>query len=280
MIIVDSLLFLLPFIAILGFTCGLISAYAVARRMSFVGDIMSHATFPGIAAFFLIYPCQSSLFLLTGAALSAAASILIAFIIGTYVYTPRDTLLSIVLCAFFSIGTILLSLIQKKGLRGQAIINNFLFGNIFSIFRSHALFASLLCLAVVVFFMLTIRRQKSICFDISHYHVLFGKPFYWEMLFYIAIIVVVTTGIQTIGLLLIGSLIIAPGAFSKLHAKSYEQLLFYSVFLSTAASVIGFLVTLYNGHLPTGPVIIIFATLPSLCTAFYRFFKKVLKGFL
>ena len=59
---------------LLGLNCGLLGGFVVVRRMSLVGDTLSHAVLPGIALGFLWNNMKDPLAILIGATLVASAN--------------------------------------------------------------------------------------------------------------------------------------------------------------------------------------------------------------
>ena len=58
-------------------SCGLIGNYLILRRMSLVGDAISHSVLPGIAIAFLVARSRNSFAMLTGALVAGVATTLL-----------------------------------------------------------------------------------------------------------------------------------------------------------------------------------------------------------
>src|SRR5262249_3491666 len=100
---------------VLGVVSGALSSFAVLRRQSLVGDAISHAALPGIAAAFLLTRSKSVLVLVAGAAVAGwlATTVVRRTVRATRV--PFDSALAGVLAVFFGFGLLLLTHIQRTG---------------------------------------------------------------------------------------------------------------------------------------------------------------------
>ena len=114
--------------AMLGLISGTISTYAVIRKQSLLGDVMSHAALPGIALAFIITGVKEQLPILIGAALSAIVATLLIRLITSYSRIKTDSAMGMILSVFFGFGLVLLTYIQKMPDVSQAGLNKFLFG--------------------------------------------------------------------------------------------------------------------------------------------------------
>jgi len=90
-------------------SCGLLGVFLILRRMSMVGDAISHAVLPGIVIAYLVADSRSSFFTLLGAALFG---LLTTFLIEFFYRKARlqsDASIGITFTWLFAIGVILVS---------------------------------------------------------------------------------------------------------------------------------------------------------------------------
>lgn len=93
--------------------CGLVGVFLVLRKMSMIGDAISHSVMPGIVIAFLLSGSRDS-FLMMGAAL--AFGLLTTFLIGLMQRTgiQSDASIGVVFTALFAVGVILVSLFARQ----------------------------------------------------------------------------------------------------------------------------------------------------------------------
>ncbi len=270
MLIYKALLYLLPFVCMLGCACGVISAYATVKKLGFLGDIMSHAAFPGIVITFLLFPKSHFLFLALGGALSSFISALCIFFLEKQTSAPRDTHLALVLSLFFSFGLIVLGIIQKKQIHGQAVLNNLLFGSLFTLSFTDAVIGIILCSLICIFSFISIRQQRILAFDPTYAFLKIKSAKKWDLFFLLSAVLTIIMGLHTVGILLMGALIIAPGACAKLWCNSYFTFVFFSMIIGTLSCVGGTLLSIIFPSLPTSPLIVIIATGFCIFSALYK----------
>jgi manganese/zinc/iron transport system permease protein len=94
--------------------CALLGSFLVLRRMSLMGDALSHAVLPGLAIAFILSKSYSIGPLLVGA---VAAGLLTTFLTQTlhqYARVPVDASMGVVFTSMFALGVVLI----HKGIQG------------------------------------------------------------------------------------------------------------------------------------------------------------------
>jgi manganese/zinc/iron transport system permease protein len=100
--------------AVTNAACALVGCFLVLRRMSLMGDALSHAVLPGLALAFILSGSYSIGPLMVGA---VAAGLLTAFLTQTlhhYVRIPGDASMGVVFTSLFAIGVVLIN----RGIQG------------------------------------------------------------------------------------------------------------------------------------------------------------------
>ena len=261
----------------LGMSIGCVSAYATVRRWSLIGDIISHSSLPGIVYMFLFSESQNHLILVLGGAISALISVLFSFYIKKKTHLPKDSPLALILSLFFSLGIIGIAIIQKKSIAGQSMINNFIYGNIITFASGNIYTYMYICIFILLFFFYTINLQKYVGFDNSFMQIYYKYTYLYEFIVLLISILTIVIGLQSVGILLMGALIIAPGSFAKLFTNSYLNIILLSMIVTFISFLFGVGIGIYYSSIPTGPII---ALIPvSLCILVY-IFNKIKNAFL
>lgn len=243
----------------IGLVAGLLGAFAFLRRQSLLGDAVAHCTLPGLAAAFLIVGAGEPLLLLVGAAFTGWAG---ALVVGALVRRTRlheDAALALVLAVFFGLGIVLLTQIQKHPTAAQAGLDAFLFGQAATMLgRDVRAILSLGALAVVAVLLLS-RAWKLLSFDPE-----FARALGWpvrglEVALVTTLIVAVVIGLQSVGVVLMSALLVAPAAAARQWTQRFGPLLLLSGAVGAASAAAGTLAGAY-AELPTGPTIVLTAT--------------------
>ncbi|HXH19625.1 MAG TPA: metal ABC transporter permease [Chitinophagales bacterium] len=95
-------------------TCGLLGCYLMLRKMSMVGDAISHSVLPGIVIAYLVTGSNSSIPMLAGA---AAIGVFASFLIETFHKSGKlqtDASIGLTFTWLFAVGVILISLFARN----------------------------------------------------------------------------------------------------------------------------------------------------------------------
>jgi manganese/zinc/iron transport system permease protein len=89
-------------------SCALLGNYLVLRRMSMMGDAISHAVLPGLAIAFLVSGSRESLPMLIGAILIGVLTTLFIQVIDRLSGLDRGASMGVVFTTLFALGLILI----------------------------------------------------------------------------------------------------------------------------------------------------------------------------
>ncbi len=105
-------------IALMGFfitaACGLVGNFLMLRRLSLIGDAISHSVLPGLAIAFLLWNSRGTLPMFAGALASAVVTTLLIEVIHRKTRVKEDAAIGIVFSALFAIGVLLIALYADK----------------------------------------------------------------------------------------------------------------------------------------------------------------------
>lgn len=89
-------------------SCALPGCFLVLRRMSMMGDAISHSILPGLAVAFLVSSSRDPLVMLAGAAVAGLLTALLSWAINRWGNVPEDAALGVVFTSMFAVGVILI----------------------------------------------------------------------------------------------------------------------------------------------------------------------------
>lgn len=225
---------------------GLISTMIVTGRMSFFSDALGHSAFTGIAI-----GCICGLGNPTWVAVlfSVVFALLFSYVRSRSNHTA-DTLIGVFSSAAVALGIFIATL----GGGSFTKYNTYLIGDILSITPAEIGMLALLLTAVLVFWTLYSNRLTLIAIhpQLASSRGLSVRR--TQMLFTTAIAVVVTLAIRWVGLLILNSLLVLPGAASRNVARNLRQYHGFSVLFALIASIAGLVVS-YSFGASTGAAI-------------------------
>ncbi|MBR9988121.1 MAG: metal ABC transporter permease [Gemmatimonadetes bacterium] len=244
----------------LGIVAGALGTYAVLRRQSLLGDAISHAALPGIVLAFILTGMKSTLVLVLGAALAGWLGTLVVMMIVRHSRLPEDSALGIVLSVFFGAGLVLLTYVQKLPDASQAGLDSFLFGQAATMLERDvvviAVLGAIALLAVVVFW----KEFKILSFD-PEFGASLGMPMRSiDILLTTFLVIAIVIGLQTVGVVLMSAMVIAPAAAARQWTNSLSVMVLLSALFGAMAGVTGALISSTAQHVPTGPTIVLCAT--------------------
>jgi manganese/zinc/iron transport system permease protein len=246
--------------AILGATSGALGSFAVLRRQSLLGDALSHAALPGIALAFLVTGTRASLPLLVGAALAGWLATVVVGQIVRRSRIPYDAALGLVLAVFFGLGLVLLTHIQKLPNAAQAGLDSFLFGQAAALLTGDVAVTAGLAVASLVLLILFWKELKLLAFDPDFGAALGLKMARADALLVGLLVVAVVVGLQTVGVVLMSAMLVAPGAAARQWSDRLGPMVVVAAAIGGASGAVGAVLSSLVPHLPTGPTIVLALT--------------------
>ena len=247
--------------AILGAVTGMLGSFAVLRKQSLLGDAISHAALPGIAIAFLLTGAKDSNTLLLGA---LASGLLGTFWIRGIIkktHLKSDTALGLILSLFFGFGMLLLTFIQKQPNANQAGLDKYLFGQAATLLESDVWMMTIvtgICLSVLLLFW---KEFKILLFDADYTKTLGFNTKFIDILITSFIVLAIVLGLQTVGVVLMSAMLLAPAAAARQWTNSLSVMVFLAAIFGAFSGVFGTAISATQNNLSTGPVIVIVASI-------------------
>lgn len=218
---------------------GLLSTMIVTGRMSFFSDALGHSAFTGIAIGCI---CGAAAPIYVAVAFSVVFALLFSYV-RSRSNQAADTLIGV----FSSTAVALGIFIATMGGGSFTKYNKYLIGDVLSI-SAGEIGMLLAVLAAVLVFWITCSNQLML----SGIHPALAssrgiKTEWMQVFFTAAIAVVVTLTISSVGLLILNSLLVLPGAAARNVAKNLKQYSGYSVGFALAAGLLGLTASYYWG---------------------------------
>lgn len=256
MIIWETYLLILLGLAAIGGMSGMVGVFAFLGKKTLVGDAVSHSVLPGLVVGFILTGTKDPLLLLLGGAVTGFVSVLLIDYIEKYTKLSSDTAIALVTSIFFAGGSVLLSYVSNFESGNQSGLKDFLFGKAATLTQQDvSLF--LICFALVVLsILLLFKPLKSLSFS-RDFAIGQGWPVRF-LEYYLAMLtaVVITLGLQAVGVVLMSAMLISPAALSRYWTNSLIKMLVLAGASGILAAIAGGLLSLVQENMPTGPWII------------------------
>lgn len=253
----------------LGLVSGVLGVFTLLRRQALIGDALSHATLPGVVLMFLFTNTRDIGVLVIGAALSAALALYLMRLIKKHSILENDAILALILSSFFGFGRFLISYISRFPEFSKVKLDDFIFGSAATMVERDVMGLVVICGIVFVLIALFWRHLKLQTFNAEFYQSLGFSNTFIEFLMSFMMILVIVSGIRSVGVILMSSLLIVPGIAARQFSHQLKINVFLAGFVGGLAAIIGTLISVsYPSGLPTGPTIVIVGTTMALLALF------------
>lgn len=246
--------------AVFGVVSGVLSCFAVLRRQALLGDAMSHAALPGVVLAFILTGSKAMPVLMLGALIAGWVGVLFVLFVTHETRIKEDSALGIVLAVFFGVGLMLLTWVQRTGPASQSGLDKFLFGRAAALVMEDvatmALVGMLGLLCVALFW----KEFKLLSFDPAYAATLGFPTRRLDVLLTTLIVLAVVVGLQMVGVVLMSAMLVAPGAAARQWTDKLGLMVTLGGLFGAFIGVVGALVSSFVPNLPTGPTIVVVAT--------------------
>lgn len=238
---------------------GLMSTMIVTGKMSFFSDALGHSAFTGIAIgaiFGIAAPTWVAVFF------SLIFSFLFSYVRSRSNHTA-DTLIGV----FSSTAVALGIFVATLGGGSFTKYNKYLIGDVLSVTPTEIGLLALVLTAVFLYWIVSSNRLtlSSIYPQLASSR---GVSIYiTQGIFTAAIAVVVTLSISWVGLLILNSLLVLPGAAARNVAKNLKQYHIYSVLIALIAGIGGLSISYYWGASAGASISLVLASIFAITFA-------------
>lgn len=254
-----------------GASAGMIGVFMVLKRQSLVADALSHASLPGIVMAFLLTGSTHPFVLFCGACCAGIIALLFVMAVKNTTLLGYDALLGIIIALFYGSGIALLTYSQQFGGKDYAVLSKFLLGNITLVsYADVVLLLGIALMLVLVGFVLW-KELGLISFDREYGLTLGYRVFYYDILFSLLLVAIVSTGMQIGGAVVTSALLVAPALTARYCSHSLFPMVACSAFFGGLATFCGSLLSYHFMKIPAGPAAV-------CCATFFLVMALVVRG--
>ncbi|TCS83103.1 metal ABC transporter permease [Tepidibacillus fermentans] len=224
-----------------------IGVFIVLRRLSLIGDTLSHVTLAGVAAGILagIYPVLSGMIFAVLAALGIEK-------LRKLYRSYEELAIPIMLSAGIGIAVVLISLANGFNVD----LFSYLFGSVMAVSKQDLWTILIVGIVIILLVYLFFKELFYLSFDEEAAR-LSGIPHrFINTLFIVLVALTISLSMRIVGILLVSSLMTIPVAASLQIANSFRKAYFYSILFSLLSVILG-IVFSYLFDLATGGTIVL-----------------------
>lgn len=236
-----------------------VGVFLLLRRMSLMGDAMSHAILPGAALGYLAFGLSLGA-MTVGGIVAGLVVVLAAGLVARSSILKVDASLAAFYLMSLAAGVLIVSL------RGKNLdLLHVLFGSVLSLDDNSLLLIAAITSATLLALALLYRPLVLECFDPSFLRSI-GR---WSPVahygFLTLVVLNLVSGFHALGTLMAVGIMILPAAAARLWAKTLPAMLACSVVLAFGSGVIGLLAS-FHLDVPAGPAIVLTAGLAHVAS--------------
>lgn len=275
--------FVLIICIVAAMACALVGNFLVLRRLSLMGDAISHAVLPGIiVAFFIVGSLESPLFFIFSLIFAILMTMLIQWV-SEHIQVSKESIIGIVFTFLFAFGVILLVRFADQIHLDQDAV---LFGHVeFSAWnrlvvagvdmgpRSLWTMGSVF-LANLMAILLFWKELKISSFDPVLSASLGYSPKKMHYLVMILTAITVVAAFEAVGVILVVALLTVPAATAYFLSERLGVMVFLSLVFAVLSSSLGFLLATQLDVSIAGSI----AMISGIIFGSTIFFKKVWQG--
>ncbi|HMN97465.1 MAG TPA: metal ABC transporter permease [Phycisphaerales bacterium] len=236
--------------------CGLLGCFLVLQRLSLLGDAISHAILPGIAAAFIVTGSRASGGMLVGAAVAGLVTAFLAAAIRRIGRVPEDAALGVVFTSLFALGVVMITWVAGSIDLDPGCV---LYGLIefvpddrvelpwplagVAVPRAFAWLAGALVVAVV-FVSLLLKELRLVAFDASLATAMGFSAAALHSVFLGVTTATIVLSFEAVGSILVVAMLVAPGATARLLVDRLGAMLLVAALAGLASAVGGYLLAL------------------------------------
>lgn len=229
--------------------CSLLGCYLVLRRMSLIGDAISHAVLPGIAIAFFFTGQPYGIGIMLGAMALGMLTSFLTQSLHSLGKVSEDASMGVVFTSLFALGVIL---IQLWGPRAHLDADCVLYGDILYtwdrrvLLLGHSVPRALLSLipaAILTlgFIALLWKELKIVSFDPALAAAMGIKVWLVHYLLMGMVAGVTVASFESVGSILVVAMLIVPAASAGLLTDRLREMLVWSFIIATHSAIFGYL---------------------------------------
>ncbi|KGJ89872.1 metal ABC transporter permease [Colwellia psychrerythraea] len=244
----------------------LLSCFLVLKGWSLMGDAISHSILPGVViAYIMAIPYA------VGAFIAGIFCALATGYIKEHTRLKEDTVMGVVFSSLFALGLVMMSKIETG-----VHLDHILFGDMLGLSWSNIVESAVISIAIICF--ITFKGKDLVVYIFDHQHAkaigLSVKFLHYSLLVTLSLTIVAS--LKVVGMILVISLLIAPGAIAFLLSNKFNHMLCLAVIISVLCSITGVYLSFFIDSAPAPTIILLMSLLFILVFSYQQIKSNIL----
>jgi manganese/zinc/iron transport system permease protein len=265
----------------LAISASLLGSLLLLRKMTMIGDAISHAALPGIVIAFLISGSRSPAIMLSGAVIVGIITTLLIEFLSKRMSVREDSGIGITFTALFAIGIILLTyfadnvdLDQECVLYGEIAYAPLDTISLLGWIIPRSAMNGFLCLLVSLSLIILFYKELHITtFDPAYATTSGIQSSIWHYALMSAVSVITVLSFESVGAILIVALLVAPATAAYMLARRLQVMFILSAICSIITTIAGYILSVSLDSSIAGSIAVAGGFVVAIATIISKFYK-------
>jgi manganese/zinc/iron transport system permease protein len=255
---------------LLGANAGLIGTFTVLRGRALLGDVLAHASLPGLPLALLLLGRRSFSTMLVSAFVLGLAGVLLLTILRRFTRNKDDAAMGIIRSVLFGLGIVLISIVQSWVVEGgKAGLDSYILGKTAGMLAEDVRLIALVSLVSLATIVLLYKEFQLASFDSGFARVQGWPALLLDNLQMGLVAVTTVVALPAVGAVLVTALLILPGAAMRFWTERLRTLLLGSAVLGALIGAVGSSASAGYSLLPAGPIIVLVGVAMFVVSLFF-----------
>ncbi|MEM7228796.1 MAG: metal ABC transporter permease [Planctomycetota bacterium] len=239
-------------------TCALLGNFLVLRRLSLMGDAISHSVLPGLVIAFLVTASRSPLIMLAGAAIAGVITVVLVELVKRLGRVEPGAAMGVVFSVLFALGVLLIerAAVRHIDLDADCVLHGQLellswygapdtFGELFRWSTIQAIprqvtLLLIMCALTIAFITILFKELRIAAFDPD---LATTQGYNATVMHYVLMVFVAAATVasfEAVGSILVIAMLVCPAATARLLTDRLQTQIIVSAGLALAAGVLGY----------------------------------------
>ncbi|TWH43042.1 metal ABC transporter permease [Dulcicalothrix desertica] len=237
--------------ALVGVVCAVLSCYVTLKGWSLMGDAISHAVVPGVVLSYMAgIPFAIGAFIF-----GYGTTVTIGFV-KEKTRVKEDAVIGVIFTGFFAFGLVLIS-----KARSNIDLFHILFGNVLGISNEDIIQTVIVSVITLIAVYIFRKDLLLFCFDPNHARSIGINTQFLYYMFLSLMSLTVVAALQAVGIILVVSMLVTPGAIAYLMSDRFNYMIGAAVSASVISCVAGTYISYYLDGATGGCIVVLLTIL-------------------
>ena len=227
--------------ALSGASCAILGVFLLLRRMSMMGDALSHSVLPGIVLAYLLLQSRGTVPMLIGAVAAGLLTVLLTQFLNRRGKVEESASMGVVFTSLFALGVLMISRMEQNiDLDLDCVLFGNLEGTALQAMPRAFMVLSFVLVAVVLVVLIFFKELKLCTFDAGLARSLGIPANFFHYLIMGLLAMATVASFEAVGSVLVIAMLVVPAATARLLTDRLSVMLWLAVGFAVLAAALGY----------------------------------------